>query len=821
MYCCYRKHTISWWTTDMHGITEVFNYRVLYAALKYLYALDTYIVAIAASDPVCFFAQGKLKLLDPRNISGLFRMFAETSAIHGKDVYNSPSRSDTVERRCIPGETRNEHSVRSTLRNTEIFRRNVETSWPERWLKIEDSERQERENTVQAVFEYGWYLGRYSCIELIMAPRKKQVGQAAPDAPTRVTRSRKKPDASVDISSEPQVDAQSQSNPADAPKPTRGRKRVTPAATNGVDLQPQPDAAKPQSEATPATKPARGRKRDVAATTDGTELQAQEPPKKVKTEPPSADDEVSSKAEQTPELENAQIAKPGARIPLDEGCPLAQYEVYIDDSGVIYDASLNQTNAGNNNNKFYMIQLLRNASGNFKTWTRWGRVGEPGQNAILGDGSLEDALNQFNKKFKDKSGLSWINRGDPPKIKKYTFVEKSYAVDSDDEDDASGNGEAESADGAAVPDSKLDTATQELMELIFNQQYFNATMSDLNYDSAKLPLGKLSKSTILRGFQALKDLSALMDDMSLAQTKYNTSYAQAIESLSNAYFSLIPHAFGRNKPPVISNDALLKKEIELLESLGDMKDAAAMMKNDKKDEERLNILDRQFQGLGLEEMTPLKNNTPEFLELKNYLMDTRGHTHNANYQVQQIFRIERRGEKDRFESSQFAGPVRDRRLLWHGSRCTNFGGILSQGLRIAPPEAPVSGYMFGKGIYLADMSSKSANYCCSYISNGHALLLLCEAELGDPIQILKNAAYTAGDDAKANGMWSTWGQGLTGPSLWKDAECVHPSLKGIKMPDTTAKPGATGVPGAYLQYNEYITYDVSQVRLRYLFRVRM
>ena len=31
-------------------------------------------------------------------------------------------------------------------------------------------------------------------------------------------------------------------------------------------------------------------------------------------------------------------------------------------------------------------------------------------------------------------------------------------------------------------------------------------------------------------------------------------------------------------------------------------------------------------------------------------------------------------------------------------------GILSQGLRIAPPEAPVTGYMFGKGVYFADMS---------------------------------------------------------------------------------------------------------------------
>ena len=55
--------------------------------------------------------------------------------------------------------------------------------------------------------------------------------------------------------------------------------------------------------------------------------------------------------------------------------------------------------------------------------------------------------------------------------------------------------------------------------------------------------------------------------------------------------------------------------------------------------------------------------------------------------------------------------LHNRMLLWHGSRTSNFAGILSQGLRIAPPEAPVTGYMFGKGIYFADMVSKSANYC--------------------------------------------------------------------------------------------------------------
>jgi poly [ADP-ribose] polymerase len=44
-------------------------------------------------------------------------------------------------------------------------------------------------------------------------------------------------------------------------------------------------------------------------------------------------------------------------IPVDETCPLTHYLVYINDDGVIYDAALNQTNASNNNNKFYRLQV--------------------------------------------------------------------------------------------------------------------------------------------------------------------------------------------------------------------------------------------------------------------------------------------------------------------------------------------------------------------------------------------------------------------------------------------------------------------------------
>lgn len=402
----------------------------------------------------------------------------------------------------------------------------------------------------------------------------------------------------------------------------------------------------------------------------------------------------------------------------------------------------------------------------------------------MGGGSLDDAKRQFEKKFKDKSGLHWNDRTAAPKPGKYVFLERSYdESDSEDEDDEDKkpNGKVKDEDDDYKPPKcSLSAPVKELMELIFNQQYFAAAMSDLNYDANKLPLGKLSKATIMKGFQALKDLSAVLDDNSLA-VNYGTSLVNAVENLSNLFYSFIPHNFGRNRPPIIRDQAMVKKEIELLDNLTDMKDATALMKANLSSRPTTHPLDTQYQGLGMEEMSPLDPSSKEFLLLQEYLVETRGHTHNANYRVDAIFRIERQGEFDRFDKSVFSGPPKDRRLLWHGSRATNFGGILSQGLRIAPPEAPVSGYMFGKGIYLADMSSKSANYCCSHISGGTALLLLCEAEMGDPMQELTNSEYNAGDHAKAKGMWTTWGKGRTGPLKWKDAGAVHPTLAGVKM----------------------------------------
>lgn len=283
---------------------------------------------------------------------------------------------------------------------------------------------------------------------------------------------------------------------------------------------------------------------------------------------------------------------------------------------MIYDAALNQTNAGENNNKFYRVQVLLSGAGDYKAWTRWGRVGELGKGAILGNGSLESAMTCFEKKFKDKAGNTWTNRFDAPKGSRqkgyYTFIERKYQDDSDDEavEIPTTSTSGASKNGATVSpvkraDSVLPKSVQRLMELIFNQQYFADTMRELDYDANKLPLGKLSKRTLERGFEILKDLGELIIDPSLADDKHNMTWLDAIAACSNAFYTVIPHAFGRNRPPVISSDEKLKKEISLMESLSDMQIASAIMR-DTGGDTTVNALDRQFAGLGLQEMTPRK-----------------------------------------------------------------------------------------------------------------------------------------------------------------------------------------------------------------------
>ena len=125
----------------------------------------------------------------------------------------------------------------------------------------------------------------------------------------------------------------------------------------------------------------------------------------------------------------------------------------------------------------------------------------------------------------------------------------------------------------------LDKATQSLMKLIFDQDMFKSAMQSMEIgqwalplppslplslyimtshsipDTKKMPLGKLSKGQIARGFEALE---AIEDALSSGASRAR------LAKLSSAFYTIIPHSFGRNVPPVIADSDHLQKKFDML-----------------------------------------------------------------------------------------------------------------------------------------------------------------------------------------------------------------------------------------------------------------
>ena len=66
----------------------------------------------------------------------------------------------------------------------------------------------------------------------------------------------------------------------------------------------------------------------------------------------------------------------------------------------------------------------------------------------------------------------------------------------------------------------------------------------------------------------------------------------------------------------------------------------------------------------------------EFLMIQEYVANTHGATHSSySLEVLEVFSTSRHGQSKRYKPFS---KLANRMLLWHGSRVTNFAGILSQ-----------------------------------------------------------------------------------------------------------------------------------------------
>ena len=148
---------------------------------------------------------------------------------------------------------------------------------------------------------------------------------------------------------------------------------------------------------------------------------------------------------------------------------------------------------------------------------------------------------------------------------------------------------------------------------------------------------------------------------------------------------MIPHDFGLAKPTILDNVELIKTKTEMIDNLLEIEIAYSMLGGSTSDGGE-HPIDAHYNKLKCV-IEPVDRHSEEFHLIEQYMKNTHASTHDQyTLTLRELFKATRQGENDRYRKWQ---QIDNHQLLWHGSRTTNFAGILSQGLRIAPPEAPV------------------------------------------------------------------------------------------------------------------------------------
>lgn len=253
---------------------------------------------------------------------------------------------------------------------------------------------------------------------------------------------------------------------------------------------------------------------------------------------------------------------------------------------------------------------------------------------------------------------------------------------------------------------------QDLLKFIFDMKQIEQSVIKIGYDAKKLPLGKLSKATVLKGYAVLKEI-----DKELRQKKVNKD---TLSRLSSEFYRHIPHDFKFQNMSkfVIDTKEKLKEKLNLVDTLSDIQITAEITSTVEETGGDLHELDAKYKMLKCK-IEPLSSTTNEYKTLLKTIDINHSTTSYPKVKVLEIFKLDRDGEAKKYKKN-----IGNRKLLWHGSTFSNWGGILSQGLRIAPPEAPACGYMFGKGVYFADVLHKSSGYTRYSVSNNVGLLAL-------------------------------------------------------------------------------------------------
>uniref|UniRef100_A0A8C1G495 Poly [ADP-ribose] polymerase n=1 Tax=Cyprinus carpio TaxID=7962 RepID=A0A8C1G495_CYPCA len=456
--------------------------------------------------------------------------------------------------------------------------------------------------------------------------------------------------------------------------------------------------------------------------------------------------------------------KGGAAVDPDSG--LENCAHVLDQNGKIYSATLGLVDIVRGTNSYYKLQLLEDdVKKQYWVFRSWGRVGTTiGGNKLDKFYDKNSAMDNFCNVYEEKTGNAWASSNFTKYPNKFYPLEIDYGQDEE---------AVKKLTASAGAKSKLDKPIQNLIRMIFDVESMKKAMVEFEIDLQKMPLGKLSKRQIQSAYSLLSEVQQAVADSS--------AEAQILD-LSNRFYTLIPHDFGMKKPPLLNNSDYIQQKVQMLDNLLDIEVAYSLLRGGVEDNKK-DPIDINYEKLKTK-IEVVDQSSSEAQLIIQYVKNTHAATHNTyTLDVEEIFKIEREGESQRFRPFK---ELHNRQLLWHGSRTTNYAGILSQGLRIAPPEAPVVSF-------------------CTFIAIGSFYLRKKKKSMHE----LKKASHIT---KLPKGKHSVKGK-MTAP----DPRATV-SLNGVDVP--LGKGINTNAEDTSLLYNEYIVYDIAQVNLKYLLKIR-
>nr|XP_042896391.1 poly [ADP-ribose] polymerase tankyrase isoform X4 [Parasteatoda tepidariorum] len=452
---------------------------------------------------------------------------------------------------------------------------------------------------------------------------------------------------------------------------------------------------------------------------------------------------------------------------------------------------------------FYKMQLIKHKGKDlFILFTCWGRVGDTGQYQKTPYSTLADAVKEYTRIFRAKSGNSWDDiKNFQPQPKKYRLVQlerKKFLPQQNVKLNLT----------STVP-SKLSPPLQNLVKSLIDVHTIEDTLKELGVTTKfeVLPFGCLSVDVLTAAENILKEIGNVITEKdNLNQNvKSQEKFAElmhTIVKLSEEFYQLLPvYGYQYEKLCPLFSATDVHSKLVLIHNLLHIGLSSELLLGSSLKCADTHPYDYVYRSLKCN-LKLLNQDSQEAQMILQYINST---SLSKSVKVQSIYAVYIPEQIEQFKTQSLS----NRMLLWHGTRLSNMLAIMARGLQVAPLGVQINGNLFGKGIYFADMFTKSQKYCLQSHSSKTKSILLCEVALGDIKEVDYNVVVDPTekyDSVKAvghrhpNPAQSIFWKGMTVP---------------LGTPVNALELG-TSLSHHYLNFNEYVVYNSSQVCIRYL-----